>query len=119
MIDVSELMTDPDFARAFQVRRMTGSYANEGEWSETATTLNKTGVIQPATSEDAINFLPEGERQKNLIRIWCAEEIRMGDGDGKCSDEVIVDGQYYRVAFSKPWGANGYWFAIAVGFPHG
>lgn len=117
MIDVSEVINDPDFARDFTVERFSGSFANEGEYTATSTTLQRYGIIQPATAEDAINFLPEGERQKNLIRVWCTEEIRMGDGDGNNSDVVVDGGLKYRVAFAKRWQQNGYWFAIAVGFP--
>lgn len=119
MIDVSELMSDPDFAQPFQVVRSTGSFANEGEYTRTPTTLNMTGVIQPATTEDVTNFLPEGERQKSAIRIWCAQEIRMADGNGAEADEIVWQGKRHRVAHAKPWNTQGYWFAIAVGHPYG
>jgi hypothetical protein len=78
-----------------------------------------TGNVQPATQNDILNFLPEGERQSNAIRIYAAGMLVMGNGDDKQSDVIIWNGDYYRVAFSKPWDAFGYWFAIAVGFVHG
>ena len=98
MIDVSELIDDPDFATTFQVRRRTGSFANEGAYSTTETTLTKTGVIQPASQDDRVAYLPEGERTLDAIRIWCRDEIQMADGKGKQSDVVVWNGQHHRVA---------------------
>ena len=120
MIDMSELVSDPDFAQAFQVERQSaGTFANEGVYTTTATTLNRFGVIQPSKSEDLIKFLPEGERQGNFITIHCAQDVLMGDGNTQMGDIVIWRGDYYKVAFSKPWDMHGYWFAIAQGYVHG
>lgn len=119
MIDVSELIDDPDFASEFTVFRDSGSFV-EGEWVKNAPSqLPMIGVVQPATSEDMLRFLPEGERQKNVIRIWCRQKIQMANGKDEQSDVVVWNCDYHRVAYSKPWGKNGYWFAIAVGFVNG
>ena len=119
MIDVSELVTDPDFAQPFQVERFVGSFMDEGEYVRgEPKLLDLFGVVQPATKEDAVAFLPEGERQQNMIRVWCNQELRMSDGQGKECDNIIWQGQWHRVAFSELWSTQGYWFAIAVGFPH-
>ncbi len=119
MIDVSELLSDPDFAQPFTIQRTTGGFANEGEYSTAdPTDIPAFGVIQPASSADMVRFLPEGERQKNTISIWSPVLIQMADGQGQESDVIIWQGQYYRVAFSKPWQTQGYWFAMAVGFAH-
>lgn len=115
MINIAEVVNDPDFTQPFQINRFSGSFENEGEWVKTSQTLQRVGVIQPTKSSDALNFLPEGERQANAITIYCAEDILMGDGQDIQSDVVIWNGAQYRVAYSKPWQANGYWFAIATG----
>lgn len=120
MIAVSEVVSDPELAQAFQVKRQSaGTFANEGVFSTTETTLDRFGVVQPSKSDDLLKFLPEGERQGNFITIYCAQDVLMGDGKDQQSDVVIWRGDYYRVAYSKPWDAHGYWFAIAQGFVHG
>lgn len=118
MIDVSELVADPDFAQTFSIERFTGSFANEGEYTEAApTVLSRTGAIQPGSSPDMLEFLPEGERGKATIRFWSWAEIRMGDGLAR-SDNILWRGRWYRVAYCKPWQLNGYYHGIAVEFAH-
>lgn len=116
MIDVSELIDDPDFATTFTVKRRSGTFANEGKYTTTETTLTKAGVVQPASADDQVKYLPEGERRQHAIRVWCRDEIQMADGKGKESDVVVWNGNQYRVGFSQPWSVHGYWFAIAVGY---
>ena len=106
--------------RPFQlVRKLTGAFANEGEWQTTEQTLDRFGVVQPAKADDLLKYLPEGERQGNFITIYCNQDVLMGNGSDQQSDVVVWRGDYYRVAFSKPWEQHGYWFAIAQGFVHG
>lgn len=119
MIDVAELMDDPDFASEFQIKRHVGAFAEEGEFSTAETLLDRVGVVQPAKADDVVRYLPEGERQGNHIAIWCAEDVLMANGSDRESDVVVWDGEYYRVAFSKQWKLHGYWFAIATGFVNG
>lgn len=117
MIDVSELVVDPDFAQSFQVKRHGApTLSNEGEAVATFTVLDLYGVVQPASQNDVIKYLPEGQRQGNFISIWCKDEVRMGNGQAQLPDIVMNHGGVYRVAFSKNWVDNGYWFAIAQGF---
>lgn len=115
MINLSEIVLNPAFAQPFQIKRLSGTFANEGEFTETNTTIDRYGVIQPAKPDDVLKFLPEGERQGNAIMVHCADEVRMGDGVGLRSDIILWHGEQYRVAFAKPWQDYGYWFVIAVG----
>ncbi|MES2587007.1 MAG: hypothetical protein V4536_08820 [Pseudomonadota bacterium] len=115
MIDISEVINDPDFTQPFQINRMFGSFVNEGEWLDSPVTLERIGVIQPTKANDALQFLPEGERQSNAITIYCTQDVLMGDGQNQRSDTVLWNGSQYRVAYAKPWQQNGYWFAIATG----
>lgn len=114
MIEISELMTDPDFAQPFVIRRVSGAFAGEGEFTRTETTVNASGVIQPA-SEDDLKMLPEGERSDSAIKVYSKTELRRGDGAGTESDVIEWLGKRYRVMQSKPWQLHGYYFAIATG----
>lgn len=117
MINVSELMTDPDFATTFTIKRMVGSWVREGEWQTAPTEIpGIVGIIQPAKSEYVLRFVPEGERSVGYIAIYCNQEVQMGNGKDKESDVVVWNDQTFRVAFSDRWAEHGFWFAIAQEF---
>lgn len=116
MIDVAELMRDPDFAQPFQIERAAGAFANEGEWSQTTTTIDMVGIVQPAKREDTLALLPEGARLGNMIVVFCDQELRIEDADTKRSDVIVWRGSPYRVIASKPWVDHGFWQVWAEGF---
>lgn len=117
MISVAELIRDPDLAQSFQVERVGGAFANEGEWTPSAPTiLNMVGVIQPATRDDIVSFLPEGIRHSETIIVYCDTKIQMDDANAQRSDVIIWRGHPYRVVVSRPWVDYGYWKVGAEGF---
>jgi hypothetical protein len=117
MIDVSRVINNPRMQTAFTIQRPSYSFANEGEWTAGApTSLACVGIITPAKADDQTKYLPEGQRQANAITIYSTQDVLMGNGDGRESDVIIWNGNYYRVQFAKPWEQNGYYFAIATGF---
>lgn len=120
MIDISEIVNDPDFAQSFSVLRSVGSFDGNGKWSMgTPATLSRYGVIQPSKQNDIVLYVPEGERIGEMITVYCSQDILMSDAKNQQSDIIVKsDGAKYRVAYSKPWQQHGYWFAIAVGFSH-
>ncbi len=115
MIDVSELLTDPDLAQTFQVIRFTGTW-NQGEYTQAPSApITMTGVIQPASSQDAVRFAPEGERLSNLIVVYCTTEIQYSDAKQQESDIIVWHGNRYRVAQVRQWTDHGYWQVWAEG----
>lgn len=118
MIEISDLLSDPDFAQEFTIRRESGSFV-EGEWIKATTTLDGFGVIQPISEADMLAFVPEGERQNNWISIWCMDEIRQGNARELMSDIIVWRGETYRVAKAKHWETQGYFRAYAKGFVDG
>lgn len=116
MIDVSELMDDPEFCTDFQLRRISGAFQDEGEWvNGSPVILERLGAIHPASASQ-LKLLPEGERRDFTIAVYSDQDILMADGTGIQSDVVIWKGKTFRVAYSKDWSDNGYWFALAVEF---
>lgn len=119
MIEVSELMTDPDFAQAFDIIRESVTLV-EGESQVSQVTIpGVIGVIQPASREDIVLYAPEGERGDEWISIWCVQEIRDGNGVDKFSDVIVWQGRHHRVRKSKPWNTQGHYRAWAQGFQNG
>lgn len=114
MIDLSELMSDPDFTQAFTLRRRAGSFANEGEFTQAAPVeMQLTGSIQPASPADLVRFQSEGERRKAIIRVWSATPMNASDGKGQQPDEIIWRGSTYRVIECVTWGDHGFWKVFA------
>lgn len=118
MIEISDLLTDPDFAQAFTIRRETGAFL-DGEWIASKATLDGFGVVQPLSEADVLSFVPEGERQGNWIKVYSPTEIRQGNAKDVMSDVIVWRGDTYRVAKAKHWETQGYWQVFAKGFVDG
>lgn len=116
MINVAEIMRDPDLAQAFQIERADGAFANEGEWAQTVTTIGMLGIVQPAKREDVLELFPEGNRLGNVIVIYCDQELRIDNADTLRSDVVVWHGNPYRVTAAKHWADHGFWQVWAEGF---
>ena len=116
MINVAELMNDPDFASTFLVRRPRGDRDDAGVFSVLDyTDIPVVGIVQPA-DPDAVQMLSEGERLRNMIEVWSATELRASDAVEALSDVLVVNGQSYRVIKTEDWSANGYSHVFAEGF---
>lgn len=119
MIEVSELVADPDFAQPFDLIRESVVLV-EGESQVTPVAIpDMFGVIQPAKSEDFTEFAIEGQREGAWIAVWCAQEIRMGNGKDQLGDIIVWRGNHYRVAKAKHWETQGYYKVIANGYANG
>lgn len=115
MINVAELMSDPDFSRSFTVKRPTGAFADEGVYASTYEKIQMTGVVQPASPKE-LQMLPEGSRLTDIIAVWSNLEMRVATGDKSESDVIVVDSKKYRVIKCEPWADAGYFKVLAEGF---
>lgn len=115
MIDVSELMTDPELSRTFTVRRPRGEFANEGEFTSSYKDTLIRGVVQQAKPND-LKFLPEGTRIDDILSVWSAEEMRGGDGKTQEPDVLLIDGAYFKVIRAEPRPDGGYWRVFVQGY---
>ncbi len=114
MIDVSELMKDPDFVQPLVLKRFAGGFAVEGEYAQgVPKPIRILGAIQHPSSSDRARFAAEGERNTAIIKIYCGEKLQDTDGDGKQSDVITWHCEDYRVFECRPWRDNGYWQAFA------
>ena len=72
------------------------------------------GVVSVASGEDLL-MVPEGDRVTGTMAFYCPQQIYLSDGEGTLlADRIEYNGQTYKVMVSKPWGAFGYWKAIAI-----
>ncbi len=107
MIDVSEIVNDPDFAQSFIINRTSTSFIVGGT-SQSTTQIPSYGVIIPDPSD--IDQTQEGDRITGSIKIYCTQQLLETSTTGT-SDTITWHGQTYRVASVKDWSDNGYFEA--------
>lgn len=113
MIDVSDILLDPDFAQPFTVTRSQGVFARGG-WQSSTTSLTLRGVANTASGND-LQQLPEGDRVTGSMAFYTTAPIyatRAGASAG-LSDLITYNGDVYRLA--KVWNRNQNGFYKAIG----
>ena len=101
-LDVSDVLSDPDFATTFDVERTTVAVGDDGETSTTTTTTpGLIGVITPANSND-LKRMAEVERLTGAIAIHTSFVLHagglMGDGVTQATADIVTwQGRRYRM----------------------
>lgn len=112
MIDVSEIITDPDFAQLFYVYRSTGSFI-KGVWTESASEeIEMYGVVTVANAKE-LRMVPEGDRIQGAMDFYSLDAIyvtRTGTTAGT-SDKILWRGDYYKILNVKQWIDYGFYSA--------
>jgi len=83
-IDVTEVLTDPDFLDTFSFIRSIETVAPNGRPTFAQTTLNAYGVVQPASGR-AMELTPEATRTSEMLEIWTQAGLQ------EASDETAAD----------------------------
>ena len=115
MIDVSEVVNDPDLAQPFSILRSTGSWLN-GVWNSVVTTIQSYGVIAEPTVRE-LKMIPEGDLVTGGLLFWSATPLyatHATEGVGGSSDILIWRGHNYRVLTVLQFEDWGYYRAFAV-----
>ena len=115
-IDVTELMTDPDFLSAITLIRRTAAVGSDGENTITdSASVTVRMVVQPGAG-DMLERLPESVRNKEFISIWYKNQIINGAATaGNYADVLVWGGKRYIVEHVEPFGnwGRGYWAGVA------
>jgi hypothetical protein len=114
MIDVSDILSDPDLAQPFTIKRSRGEFA-AGGYTQTTTTVQSFGVIIVAQGRE-LEQVPEGDRVKGAIVVYSAKPLYLTHGDNQpgLSDTIIWRGDSYRLAKLYPYMDFGYYKAVGV-----
>lgn len=120
LVDVSELMSDPDFMRTVVLRRPTYHLANEGEAiASYEPDVEVLASVQPLTASEVAE-LPEGQRGSGrVVRVYSSTEFKASGGKTDLADLLVVSGVdagEFRVVGTEPWGAHGYFKSLAAEF---
>lgn len=125
MINVSELLTDPDFIQAATGTRNTYQIATTGdeagEAMVTPTQLSFTGALMPLKDQKDVMLLPEGLRNLGGLVIYTNFELKATSGDVGASgpadavqDVIDWHGDKYALVVCQNWSDYGYYKAIGV-----
>jgi hypothetical protein len=111
VIDISEIVSDPDLAQPFTIKRSTGQFALGG-YQTAVQEIQAFGVIRPTNTVD-LEIVPEGDRVLGMMTFWSATEMHTTSTAGT-SDVLSYRGDDYRVLQVMPSGDFGYWKAIGA-----
>jgi hypothetical protein len=119
MIDVSELITDPDFARPYTVYRRTGQWVKGRFVVSEPQTLSYYGAVQPTTVRE-LQQLEFGDHDNGVMKfftrkpndLYITKEFSESP-DIQISDEIEFRGSLYKVLQVMPWQHGGWTRAFA------
>lgn len=118
MIDVSEVVNDPDLAQPFSILRSSGSWF-KGVWNSVQTTVQGYGVISVAEAQD-LEMVSEGDIVHGAMVFHSQQPIfrtnanNATDSTGGSADILVWRGENYRVLHVYPYEDYGYYRAVAV-----
>ena len=119
MINVAELITDPDFAQSFKVYRSIGQWDEHGRFTTITETLVMTGAIQPMTTKE-LQQIPAGDQVTGGINVWTLCPIYTTELNqnrttkGNLSDQIEWHCQKWKILSVKQFSDYGYWRAQCV-----
>ncbi len=100
-IDVTELLTDPDFVDQIQLVTRVPSVNSLGENILAESTIRTIGSVQPADGK-VIQRLPEALRVANVSSFWFKGVIE-ASAPGKYSSILVFKGRRFQVQTVQDW----------------
>lgn len=104
-VDVSELLTDPDFVDPIQVITRRYRVNSLGEQSLSEKVLTTVGSVQPANYR-TVQKLPEALRVANVSSFFFKGEI-VASEPGKYASILVFRGKRYQVQTVADWSNFG------------
>ena len=95
LIDVSELLTDPDFTNTVTLIRRSSTVDTYGENTMAETSSSITAVVQGANTE-SLERVPEGARLSDLIDVYYKGQLT-AESPGGYADIIVWQGRRYQV----------------------
>lgn len=95
LIDVSDLLRDPDFTNVVTLIRRSVSINTHGENVMSETSCPIVASVQGLNSEDIVK-LPEGARLSDVITVFYRGDLQP-ESKGGYSDIIVWQGRRYQV----------------------
>jgi hypothetical protein len=112
MLDVADVLIDPDLAQAVLVTRATEDVDERGRTQQLKHDFTVQGVVHPATEKQLL-LLPEASRGDETIAVYTVTKLTAGD-DAHSSDTVTWQGETYKVVKVMDYSDYGYILALAA-----
>ena len=109
MINIAEIIDDPDFVQAYDLYRH-GGYWLAGKRVEGEQLIKRNGVIVAANSKDLLQ-VPEGDRVKGIVAVYDTEPLLVTNKAGT-SDQIVWRDERYRLFQVWPYADYGYYKAL-------
>ena len=104
MIDISEMISDPDFAQDIKVKRTTGAWDKGRFVTGTPVDLIIPGIVTVCNVKD-LQFVPEGDRVVGMMCFHTVDPIyvtRSTESETGISDLVTWNGDQYKIVQTLP-----------------
>ena len=117
MIDVGDIILDPDFAQPFTILRYYGQW-DTGEFvTGPPQRIQTEGTVIAANVKD-IQQMPEGDRIRGMMNFYTTADVPMYVTNAatpqNVSDIIEWRGEKYRLYQTYPYVDYGYWKAIGA-----
>lgn len=116
MIQVTEVIEDPDFAQTIYVTRTTSAWVMGSFVPQQSEQLTLYGTVTAANARD-LDQVPEGDRQKGIMCFYTPQQLyTTGNNDNHVgpSDIVTWRGNKYRIIQIFPQMDYGYCKALGA-----
>lgn len=107
MLDVSDVLNDPDFRQDFTVTRSVETVNLKGRGETSSEIIPASGCIVPATPRQ-LERLPEAERSSEIMAIYSNVQLTPGS-ETLAPDQVTWRGRNYRVVSLDDYADYGGW----------
>ena len=95
-IDVSELMTDPDFTDTVTLIQRSVSVTGQGETALVETPRTMKMIVQSASDPQVLTRMPDGARLADVISVYSSVPLHT-ERAGGYADVLLWKGQRYQV----------------------
>ncbi len=112
MINVSEVIRDPDFCTSFRIVRQIGSFTEGYFVVESTEQKDVLGVVDPAPGK-TLEVSAESDRATNVKNFYCLEELKVSPDDS-ISDFVIYQNIKYKIFKVENYSDFGFFLGFGV-----
>lgn len=117
LLNVGELISDPDFNQSFSVTRRSGQWEN-GRFIPGEEIINTSGIIDPQDTSELDITNPDGSLIQGRIKIYTNTKLYLtslnpGGNNNYISDEVNWQGHAYSIILDNNYSDYGYYGYVA------
>jgi len=114
VIEVDDIVNDPDLSESFTITRTTGTYQIGGWVKNVPQVIQAYGAVRN-TSGKEIEMVPEADRIKNTLTFRSTVPMfETNEANNEISDILTFHGDDYRILAVKDYSSQGYYLAVAT-----